>query len=461
MTAVTSRSAGAGHGAAPRPARAAEAPAAVSRRDRIRAATSLEIRQAARRILVRHGPPALTLRAVAREVGMTAPALYRYFSSREDLVTHLAADIFLEVTDDVRAAIKTAGHASHGDAAATLAAARQAFRRWSLQHRAEFGLAFAAPLPRVGQDDRAAECGQQFASAFLELFLQRWQEGPIPAPPELIPAEAAGPLDYLSGWLRADLPADTVHAFLRCWIRLHTAVTLEVSGYPGMVPEESGAIQAENARPLPGPARSRLAEADPARPSEDTQAIAAPAFDAAGRTSAAAASTRRRRTADERRAQVLEAAIHEFARHGLHQATTAAIAARANISEPYLFALFRGKKDLFLAAQDRARDDIQAALVATWRTAAPKEPLAIALRRCHGLLTHPDSPRCRLQGFAAAPADPEIQDHMRSGCLDSFNLIQGRTGADTASVARFIAMSLLLNLASELDLPGLDSMGAA
>src|SRR5215472_8612036 len=407
MTAVTSRPAGAGH--APRPARAAEAPAAVSRRDRIRAATSLEIRQAARRILVRHGLPALTLRAVAREVGMTAPALYRYFSSREDLVTHLAADIFLEVTDDVRAAIKTAGHASHGDAAATLAAARQAFRRWSLQHRAEFGLAFAAPLPRVGQDDRAAECGQQFASAFLELFLQRWREGPIPAQPELMPAEAAGPLDYLSGWLRADLPAGTVHAFLRCWIRLHTAVTLEVSGYPGMVPEESGTIQFESARPLPGPARSRLAEADPARPSEDTQAIAA----------------------------------------------------RANVSEPYLFALFRGKKDLFLAAQDRARDDIQAALVATWRTAAPKEPLAIALRRCRGLLTHPDSLRCRLQGFAAAPADPEIQDHMRSGCLDSFNLIQGRTGADTASVARFIAMSLLLNLASELDLPGLDSMGAA
>src|SRR5262249_42141060 len=110
-------------------------------------------------------------------------------------------------------------------------------------------------------------------------------------------------------------------------------------------------IWKRHARSPPAPPPSGPAEADRARPSEDTQAIAAPAFDAAGRTSAAAASTRRRRTADERRAQVLEAAIHEFARHGLHQATTAAIAARANVSEPYLFALFRGKKDLFLAAQ--------------------------------------------------------------------------------------------------------------
>ena len=88
--------------------------------------------------------------------------------------------------------------------------------------------------------------------------------------------------------------------------------------------------------------------------------IATAAFRDAGQTAA----TGRRHTADERRAQVLEAAIHEFALHGLHQATVAAIGVRAKISQPYVFALFRDKKTLFLAAQDRVREDITAALTA-------------------------------------------------------------------------------------------------
>ena len=62
---------------------------AVSRRDRVRAATTGEIKETARRILVAEGPEAVSLRAIAREMGMTAPALYRYFSSREDLIRHV------------------------------------------------------------------------------------------------------------------------------------------------------------------------------------------------------------------------------------------------------------------------------------------------------------------------------------------------------------------------------------
>jgi len=56
---------------------------ALSRRDRLRAATVQEIKQTARRLLVSQGPDAVTLRAIAREMGMTAPGLYRYFSSHE------------------------------------------------------------------------------------------------------------------------------------------------------------------------------------------------------------------------------------------------------------------------------------------------------------------------------------------------------------------------------------------
>src|ERR671921_473258 len=79
--------------------------APVSRRDRVRAETFREIKQTARRVLVDQGVDGLALRAVAREMGLTAPALYRYFASREDLVEHVVADLYDELTDvleDVR-----------------------------------------------------------------------------------------------------------------------------------------------------------------------------------------------------------------------------------------------------------------------------------------------------------------------------------------------------------------------
>ena len=69
----------------------------VSRRDRQRADTVRDIKDAARQVLVDQGPDGLALRAVARSVGMTAPGLYRYFDSREDLVEHVVADLYDEL----------------------------------------------------------------------------------------------------------------------------------------------------------------------------------------------------------------------------------------------------------------------------------------------------------------------------------------------------------------------------
>ena len=76
----------------------------ASRRDRVRAATAQEIKQTARRLLVDQGTEAVTLRAIAREIGMTAPALYRYFGSHEELLRSVVGDIFTELADDRHAA---------------------------------------------------------------------------------------------------------------------------------------------------------------------------------------------------------------------------------------------------------------------------------------------------------------------------------------------------------------------
>ena len=87
---------------------------APSRRDRVRAATVQEIKDTARRLLVQQGQDAATLRAIAGEMGMTAPALYRYFGSREELIKHVIADIFSELADDLQAAIRPPAAAAGG-----------------------------------------------------------------------------------------------------------------------------------------------------------------------------------------------------------------------------------------------------------------------------------------------------------------------------------------------------------
>jgi AcrR family transcriptional regulator len=204
---------------------------ALSRRDRVRAATIDEIKQTARRLLVAEGPGAVSLRAIAREMGMTAPALYRYFGSHEDLIGHVIADIFSEITDDVSAAIAQAADESRGDATAKLITACREFRRWSLAHRPEFGLVFGTPLPGLEamQDSVCAACAVKFGGTFFTLFLDLWQHRPfeIPADEEIDPGLRVQLARYRDG-LGVDVPLGAVLTFLRCWVRLYGMVSLEV-----------------------------------------------------------------------------------------------------------------------------------------------------------------------------------------------------------------------------------------
>jgi AcrR family transcriptional regulator len=212
----------------------AEAP---SRRERVRAATTAEIKETARRILVTEGPDAVSLRAIAREMGMTAPALYRYFGSHDALIKHVIADIFAELAADIRSAIGAAGAGSGGDMTAKVFAACWEFRRWSLGHTREFGLIFATPLPglHVQKDEITAEKGGQFGNTFFILLLELWRKRPFPVPADdeidpglLRQLEQYG--DGLGG-LAEGLPLGLLLVFLRCWVRLYGIVSLEVFGH--------------------------------------------------------------------------------------------------------------------------------------------------------------------------------------------------------------------------------------
>jgi AcrR family transcriptional regulator len=202
----------------------------LSRRDRVRAETTAEIKQTARKILVKQGPEAVTLRAIAREMGMTAPALYRYFGSHEDLIQHVVGEFFNEIGAGIEAAIDGAG----GGLTEKMIAACREFRRWGLRHKAEFGMLFGTPLPTLeaAHDDLVAECAGKFSGVFFALFYELWNKQPFPIPrdDEIDPGLRVQLARYQDG-LDVELPLGAALTFLRCWVRLYGTVSLEVFGH--------------------------------------------------------------------------------------------------------------------------------------------------------------------------------------------------------------------------------------
>src|ERR1700742_3056529 len=119
----------------------------------------------------------------------------------------------------------------------------------------------------------------------------------------------------------------------------------------------------------------------------------------------------RRLSAQERRADLLEAAVIEFAETGYHGTRTADIAARAGVSQPYVYALFPDKRALFLACHDWTTRRIGDALEKASTGLGEGEDAERALDRAYQELfdTHPYQVLFQTQAQAAAAADPAIQ----------------------------------------------------
>lgn len=202
-----------------------------TRRERLRTATTREILEVARRHVVAEGPAATSLRAIAREMGMTAPALYRYFASRDELVAALVVSLYGELTDALEAA-RDAVPAE--DLGGRLIATSRAFRQWSIGHPAEFGLVFGTPAPGYAAPPRGPveEAGSRFGGVFQGIFAELWRRQPFPVRTEgeLDPRLVAELREWL-GPAAEQLPAAAAQVFLSCWARLYGIIGLEVFGH--------------------------------------------------------------------------------------------------------------------------------------------------------------------------------------------------------------------------------------
>jgi AcrR family transcriptional regulator len=160
-----------------------------------------------------------------------------------------------------------------------------------------------------------------------------------------------------------------------------------------------------------------------------------------------------RQTADERRESVLTAAVDEFARSGLHGASTDAIARTAGISQPYLFRLFGSKKGLYIASVQRCfRRTLE-----TMQTAAEGlrgEDALRAMADAYSALVDSDTRMlmAQLQAYAASVEDEDVRAVVRDGYGDLYTYVERVSGADGPRLARFFAMGMLLNVVAAMGL---------
>jgi AcrR family transcriptional regulator len=159
-----------------------------------------------------------------------------------------------------------------------------------------------------------------------------------------------------------------------------------------------------------------------------------------------------RKSAEERRIEVLDAALDAFAEHGLAGASTDEIARKAGISQPYLFRLFRTKKELFIASVERCLRETRETFEQAAEGKTGKDALD-AMGKAYGELirSNPNRLRGQLQSYAACE-DPEICAVVRKGYGEIVETVSAASGVDDEQLSMFFARGMLINVVAAMGL---------
>jgi AcrR family transcriptional regulator len=164
-------------------------------------------------------------------------------------------------------------------------------------------------------------------------------------------------------------------------------------------------------------------------------------------------------SSDERREDVLRAAVAEFAERGFAGTSTEAIARRAGISQPYLFRLFPTKKALFIAAAKRCTARIKAEFEKSADGLVGQEALTAMGHAYRDLLADRQWLLLQMQMYVESH-DPEIRDAARAGFADLWATVERISGASEEDVVQFFAIGMLLNTGAAMELDELDDRWA-
>jgi AcrR family transcriptional regulator len=158
-------------------------------------------------------------------------------------------------------------------------------------------------------------------------------------------------------------------------------------------------------------------------------------------------------SSEERRDQLVDAAVREFAANGFHGTSTTAIAKRAGISQPYVYALFPNKHELFLAANAEVVERIRGAFAEAARGLESTEDRLDAMGDAYiKLLENREEVMFQHQANAAA-GDPALREPVRREFMRLFDDVGRLSGAGEDDVWMFMAKGMMLNVIAALDLP--------
>lgn len=211
-----------------------------SRRERMFDSTRDEIKAIARKQMAEQGAVNISLRAIARDMGMTAPALYRYYANYDELITALIVDAFTSLGD----ALEAASHSRPANeyAGRFLATALE-YRNWALEHREEWGLIFGNPIPGYeAPGEITIPVVRRAFMPLLEIVQGAWHADKLVLPPETPPISShlRQLLAALAQGMNADVPLHALHMTMLSWAHGHGLVMLEVYGH---IPYLEGGVE--------------------------------------------------------------------------------------------------------------------------------------------------------------------------------------------------------------------------
>ena len=206
-------------------------------RERVRAELTSEIVRLARAQVAADGPGALSLRAIARDLGMASSAIYRYFPSRDHLLTQLLIDSYDRLGDVAEAADAACPRA---DPMGRWRAVAHAIRGWAVANPSEYALLFGTPVPGYMAPEDTIGPASRYTLVLIGILADQEAagaryKGPVPAP-------LAADLTALRDFLGVTVSNEALAVGMGAWAAVMGAITLELFGHLHNVVDTPGAL---------------------------------------------------------------------------------------------------------------------------------------------------------------------------------------------------------------------------
>jgi AcrR family transcriptional regulator len=197
-------------------------------RERAREELTREIKKEARRQLAEEGAQRLSLRAVARELGMVSSALYRYFPSRDDLLTALIIDAYNALGERAEHAVTAS---PPEDVRAQWQALCRAVRTWARQHPHEYALLYGTPVPGYAAPPETVAPAARVALALISVLRQGADRVELTTPVRPLHGVLAEQVAALAAQVAPDVNAGILSRGLVAWTQLFGMISFELFGH--------------------------------------------------------------------------------------------------------------------------------------------------------------------------------------------------------------------------------------